>query len=87
MIAASDAMVEMKQLAGNWRELSSAILDSKDKTVSELEKVGVTLDKAGQAVARSEAQFKKLGVAAEKLGDASDSVKIFIDVIKVKPNS
>jgi len=87
MIAASDAMVEMKQLAGNWRKLSSAILDSKDKTVSELEKVGVTLDKAGQAVARSEAQFKKLGVAAEKLGDASDSVKIFIDVIKVKPNS
>jgi ABC-type transporter Mla subunit MlaD len=87
MIAAADAMVEMKQLAGNWRELSSAILDSKDKTISELEKVGVTLDKAGQAVARGEAQFKKLGVAAEKLGDASDSAKIFIDVIKVKPNS
>jgi ABC-type transporter Mla subunit MlaD len=87
MIAAADAMVEMKQLAGNWRELSSAILDSKDKTISELEKVGVTLDKAGQAVARSEGQFKKLGVAAEKLGDASDSVKVFIDVIKVKPNS
>ena len=87
MIAAADAMVEMKQLAGNWRELSSAILDSKDKTISELEKVGVTLDKAGQAVARGEAQFKKLGLAAEKLGDASDSVKIFIDVIKVKPNS
>jgi phospholipid/cholesterol/gamma-HCH transport system substrate-binding protein len=58
MIAAADAMVEMKQLAGNWRELSSAILDSKDKTISELEKVGVTLDKAGQAVARGEAQFK-----------------------------
>jgi ABC-type transporter Mla subunit MlaD len=87
MVAASQAMVEMKEAAGNWRELSAAILDSKDKTVSELERVTVTLDKAGQAVSRSESQFKKLGIASEKLGDASDSVKIFMDMIKVKPNA
>jgi len=87
MVAASDAMAEMKKLAGNWRDLSIAILDIKDRTVNELEKVAITLDKAGDAVNRSESQFKKLGVASEKLGDASDSVKMFIDIIKVKPNA
>jgi ABC-type transporter Mla subunit MlaD len=87
MVAASDAMVEMKELAGDWRKLSAALIDGKEQTVSELEKVTATLDKAGQAVTRSELQFKKLGIASEKLGEASDGVKMFMDVIKVKPNS
>jgi ABC-type transporter Mla subunit MlaD len=87
MTAASDAMVELKELAGDWRKLSAALIDGKDQTVSELEKVTATLDKAGQAVGRSESQFKKLGIASEKLGEASDSVKVFMDMIKVKPNA
>ena len=87
MTTASGTMVEMKKLAGNWRELSSALIDGKDKTVSEVQKVVATLDKAGQAVSRSESQFKKLGAASEKLGDASDSVKGFMDMIKMKPNA
>jgi len=87
MTTASGTMVEMKKLAGNWRELSSALIDGKDKTVSELQKVAATLDKAGQAVSRSESQFKKLGAASEKLGDASESVKGFMDMIKMKPNA
>jgi ABC-type transporter Mla subunit MlaD len=87
MMAASDAMVETKKLANDWRELRAALIDGKDKTVTELEKVTATLDKAGQAVTRSEPQFKKLGVASEKLGEASDSVKGFMDMIKMKPNA
>ena len=94
MIAASDAMmatsgtmVEMKKLASDWRELSAALIDGKDKTVTELQNVAAILDKTGQAMSRSESQVKKLGVASQKLGDASDSVKTFMDVIKVKPNA
>jgi ABC-type transporter Mla subunit MlaD len=87
MMAASDAMVEMKKLASDWRELSAALIDGKNKTVTELQNVAAILDRTGQAVSRSESQFKKLGVASQKLGDASDSVKGFMDMIKVKPNA
>ena len=87
MIATSGAMVEMKELASDWRELSAALIDGKDKTVTELQNVAAILDKTGQAMSRSESQVKKLGVASQKLGDASDSVKIFMDMIKVKPNA
>jgi ABC-type transporter Mla subunit MlaD len=87
MMAASDAMVEMKKLASDWRELSAALIDGKEQTVSELHNVAAILDRTGQAVSRSESQFKKLGVASQKLGDASDSVKGFMDMIKVKPNA
>src|SRR5438552_10953437 len=79
MMAASDAMAEMKKLAGGWRELSAALIDGKDKTVTQLQKVSAILDNTGQAVSRSESQLKKLGVASEKLGEASDSVKSFMD--------
>ena len=87
MMATSGAMVEMKELASDWRELSAALIDGKDKTVTELQNVAAILDKTGQAMSRSESQVKKLGVASQKLGDASDSVKIFMDMIKVKPNA
>jgi len=87
MKVTTDTMVEMKELAGDWRKLSAALIDGKEQTVSELEKVTATLDKAGQAVVRSEPQFRKLGIASEKLSDASDSVKVFMDMIKVKPNA
>ena len=87
MIATSGAMVEMKELASDWRELSAALIDGKDKTVTELQNVAAILDKTGQAMSRSESQVKKLGVASQKLGDASDSVKVFMDMIKVKPNA
>jgi hypothetical protein len=87
MTVTTDAMVEMKALAGDWRKLSAALIDGKEQTVSELEKVTATLDKAGQAVVRSESQFRKLGIASEKLSDASDSVKVFMDMIKVKPQA
>lgn len=81
-------LIQLSQnVSGDWSELSAAILDGKDKTVTELQKLATTLDKAGQAVGRSEAQFKKLGTASEKLGGASDSVKVFMDVIKEKPNA
>jgi len=94
MIAASDAMtatsgtmLEMKKLAAEWRELSAALIDGKEKTVTELQNVATILDRTGQSVSRTESQLKKLGVASQKLGDASDSVKIFMDMIKVKPNA
>jgi len=87
MMAASDAMVEMKKLASDWRELSAALIDGKDKTVAELQNVAAILDRTGEVVSRSESQFKKLGVASQKLGDASDSVKGFMDMIKLKPNA
>jgi ABC-type transporter Mla subunit MlaD len=87
MVAAADTMVELKGLAGDWRKLTAALIDGKDQTVGELEKVTATLDKAGQAVGRSESQFKKLGVAAEKLGEASESVKVFMEMIRMKPNA
>ena len=94
MIAASDAMmatsgtmVEMKKLASDWRELSAALIDGKDKTVTELQNVAAILDRTGHSMSRSESQVKKLGFASQKLGDASDSVKTFMDVIKVKPNA
>ena len=38
MMATSGAMVEMKELASDWRELSAALIDGKDKTVTELQK-------------------------------------------------
>ena len=76
-----------QEVTGDWRELTAALLDGKDKTVAELEKLGRTLEKASDAVGRSEQQFKKLGSASEKLGGASDSVKVFMDLIKVKPNA
>jgi ABC-type transporter Mla subunit MlaD len=87
MTAMSGAMAEMKKLATDWRELSTALIDGKDKTVTELQNVTAILDKTGEAVSRSESQFKKLGVASQKLSDASDSVKLFMDMIKVKPNA
>jgi ABC-type transporter Mla subunit MlaD len=87
MTAASDTMLQLKELAGDWRKLSAALVDGKEQTITELEKVTATLDKAGQAVGRSESQFKKLGIASEKLGEASDSVKVFMDMIKMKPNA
>ena len=87
MMAMSSAIVEMKKLAADWRELSIALIDGKDKTVTELQNVAAILDKTGQSLSRTEPQLKKLGVASQKLGDASDSVKIFMDMIKVKPNA
>jgi ABC-type transporter Mla subunit MlaD len=87
MTVASDAMTKMKELASDWRKLSVALVDGKNQTVNELEKVTATLDQAGQAVVRSESQFRKLGIASEKLSEASDSVKVFMDMIKLKPNS
>jgi ABC-type transporter Mla subunit MlaD len=87
MKAASDAMMEMKVLVGDWRVLSGELVNSKDKTVSELQKAIGALDNAGQVVTRSEVQFKKVGIAAEKIGEVSDSVKLFMDVIRVKPNA
>lgn len=87
MMATSGAMVEMKELASDWRELSAALIDGKDKTVTELQNVAAILDKTGQAMSRSESQLKKLGVASQKLGDASDSTKVFMDMIKLKPNA
>lgn len=87
MLATSAAMVEMKKLASDWRDLSVALIDGKDKTVTELQNVAATLDRTGQAMSRSESQLKKLGVASQKLGDASDSTKVFMDMIKLKPNA
>jgi hypothetical protein len=87
MLATSGAMMEMKELASDWRELSVALIDGKDKTVTELQNVAAILDKTGQAMSRSESQLKKLGVASQKLGEASDSTKVFMDMIKVKPNA
>ena len=81
-------LIQLTQdVSGDWRELSAALLDGKDKTVAELQRVAETLDKAGKVVGRSEAQLKKLGSASDKLGSASDSVKVFMDVIKEKPNA
>ena len=62
-------------------------IDGKDKTITELQNVTAILDRTGQVVTRSELQFKKIGIASEKLGEASESVKVFMDVIKVKPNA
>lgn len=84
----TSGLVQLSQdVSGDWRELTAALLDGKDKTLAELQRLVTTLDKAGQAVGRSEAQFKKLGSASDKLGEASDSVKVFMDVIKEKPNA
>ena len=87
MMATSSAMVEMKELASDWRHLSTALIDGKEQTVTELRNVAAILDKTGQAMSRSESQVKRLGLASQKLGDASDSVKVFMDMIKVKPNA
>ena len=87
MMVTSDAMMEMKELASDWRELSVALIDGKDKTITELQNVAAILGRTGQAMSRSESQLKKLGVASQKLGDASDSTKVFMDMIKLKPNA
>ena len=60
MMATSGAMIEMKKLASDWRKLSAALIDGKDKTVTELQNVASILDKTGQAVSRSESQVKSL---------------------------
>jgi hypothetical protein len=63
------------------------MMEGKDQAIAELAQVSASLDKAGNAIARSEGEVKKLGKASDKLGEASDSVKTFMDVMKVKPNS
>jgi ABC-type transporter Mla subunit MlaD len=71
----------------NWDLLVTEVTVGKDAAVKQLEQVSKSLDKAGAAIARSESQVQKLGSASDKLGQASESVKTFMDVMKVKPNS
>lgn len=69
-----------ESVSTDWRSLSSALLDGKDKALKELTSLARTLDKAGQAVSRSETHIKKLG-------DASARVDGFIEVLRLKPSS
>ena len=69
-----------ENVSTDWKSLSAALLDGKDKALKEMAGLARTLDKAGQAVVRSEGHFKKLG-------DASSRIDGFIEVLKLKPSS
>ena len=74
-------LVQLTQsVSTDWRSLTAGLLDGKDKALKELMSLARTLDKAGQAVTRSETHIKKLG-------DASARVDGFIEVLKIKPSS
>jgi hypothetical protein len=77
----------VNQVGGDWNTLVTEVTYGKDEAIEQLENVSKSLALAGEAIARSESEVKKLGSASEKLGAASETVTNFVNVVKMKPNS
>jgi hypothetical protein len=76
-----------QEIDGGWQDIVSTLLEGKEQTVSELQKVSAALDKAGKAISRSETQIQKLGSASDKVGDAAKRVDVFMEMLSLKPNA
>jgi paraquat-inducible protein B len=76
-----------QKIDGGWQDIVSTLLEGKEETVNELQKVSAALDKAGKAISRSETQIQKLGTASDKVGDAAKRVDVFMEMLSLKPNA
>ncbi|QIF03360.1 MlaD family protein [Roseimicrobium sp. ORNL1] len=76
-----------QKIDGGWQDIVSTLLEGKEETVNELQKVSAALDKAGKAISRSETQIQKLGTASDKVGDAARRVDVFMEMLSLKPNA
>lgn len=76
-----------QKIDGGWQDIVSTLLEGKEETVQELQKVSAALDKAGKAISRSETQIQKLGTASDKVGDAAKRVDVFMEMLSLKPNA
>ena len=76
-----------QKIDGGWQDIVSTLLEGKEETVTELQKVSSALDKAGKAISRSETQIQKLGNASDKVGDAAKRVDVFMEMLSLKPNA
>ena len=81
-------LIDLTQnIDGGWQDIVSTLLEGKEETVTELQKVSAALDKAGKAISRSESQIQKLGTASDKVGDAAKRVDVFMEMLSLKPNA
>jgi ABC-type transporter Mla subunit MlaD len=81
-------LIDLTQdIDGGWQDIVSTLLEGKEQTVVELQKVAASLDKAGKAISRSEGQIQKLGTASDKVGDAAKRVDVFMEMLSLKPNA
>ncbi len=81
-------LADMTQnIEGGWQQIMSTLLEGKEEALAELHKVSAALDRAGDAISRSEGQIKKLGNASDRVGDAAKRVDVFMEMLALKPNA